>query len=136
MLILTVHVDDVAVAGLRDEVDKLLVVLNEDFASNDLGELSFFTGCVFSQDLEKGRLSMTQTAFIETHAKRLDVTTTSIYPASPDANLGAMMESESRGTWPYREAVGGLMMWLVVRTTPDIGIAVRAVARQSHSLFF
>ena len=66
MLILTVHVDDVAVAGLRDEVDKLLVVLNEDFASNDLGELSFFTGYLFSQDLEEGRPSMIQTAFAKT----------------------------------------------------------------------
>ena len=54
---MTVHVDDVAVAGLRDEVDKLLVVLNEDFASNGLGELSFFTGCVFSQDWRRVGLS-------------------------------------------------------------------------------
>ena len=60
-----------AVAGSRKEVDKLLVVLNEDFTINDLGELSFFTGCVFSQEFEKGRLSMTQTTFIETLARVL-----------------------------------------------------------------
>ena len=44
MLILTVHVDDVAVAGLRDEIDKLLVVLKENFTTNDLGELSLRDG--------------------------------------------------------------------------------------------
>ena len=122
VLILTVHVDDMAVAGSRKEVDKLLVVLNEDFTINDLGELSFFTGCVFSQEFEKGRLSMTQTTFIETLARRFDVTKISLYSASPDANLGARSEGESSGTWPYREAVGGLM-WLVVVTRPDMGNA-------------
>ena len=57
VLILTVHVDDMAVAGSREKVDKLLVVLNEDFTTNDLGELSFFTGCVFSQDWRRVGLS-------------------------------------------------------------------------------
>ena len=49
VLILTVHVDDMAVAGPRVEVDKLLVTLNEDFTTVDLGELSFFTGCALSR---------------------------------------------------------------------------------------
>ena len=31
VLILTVHVDDMPVAGSREDVDKLLVALNEDF---------------------------------------------------------------------------------------------------------
>ena len=79
----------------------VLVVLNEDFTMNDLGELSFFMGCVFSHDLEKGKLSMTQTAFIEILARRFDVTTTSLYPSSPDANLGARIEGESSGPWSY-----------------------------------
>ena len=56
VLILTVHVDDMAVGGPEDEIDKLLVVLNEDFITNDLGELSFFTGCVFTQNIEQGTI--------------------------------------------------------------------------------
>ena len=86
---------------------------------------------VYSEDLEKGRLSITQTAFIETLARHFDVTSTSLYPVSHDANLEERMEGESCGTWPYREAVGG-PMWLVVMARPDIGNAVHAVARQSH----
>ena len=55
VLILNVHVDDMAVGGPEDEIDKLLVVLNEDFTTtNDLGELSFFTGCAFTQNIEQG----------------------------------------------------------------------------------
>ncbi|CAN0599542.1 unnamed protein product, partial [Laminaria digitata] len=72
-----------AVAGPREEVDKLLEVLNEDFTTNDLGELSFLTGCAFTQDVELGTLGITQTAFIETLARRFDVTKISQYPASP-----------------------------------------------------
>ena len=132
VLILAVHVDDMAVAGTRVEVNKLLVTFNKDFETNDLGELSFFTGCTITQDTEKGLTSISQKTFIETLARRFDVTTTSPYPASPCANLGARVESESGGTWPYKEAVGGLM-WLVVMSRPDITNAVRAVSRHSNS---
>ena len=81
--------------------------------------------------MELGEITINQTAFIETLARRFDVATTSLYPASPAANLEAKMEGESGGTWAYREAVGGLM-WLVVMSRPDIANAVRAVARHSH----
>ena len=60
------------------------------------------------------------------------MTTTSPYPASPCANLGARVEGEAGGTWSYKEAVGGLM-WLVVMSSPDITNAVRAVSRHSNS---
>ena len=133
VLILAVHVDDMAVAGTRVEVNKLLVTLNKkDFETNDLGELSFFTGCTITQYTEKGLTSISQKTFIETLARRFDVTTTSPYPASPCANLGTRVEGGSGGTWPYKEAVGGLM-WLVVMSRPDITNAVRAVSRQSNS---
>ena len=45
---------------------------------------------------------------------------------------GARVEGGSGGTWPYKEAVGGLM-WLVVMSRPDITNAVRAVSRHSNS---
>ena len=109
MLILTVDVDDMAVAGTGVEVDKLFVTLNTDFTTNNLGELSFFTGCFIIQDTENGMLKLNQKTFIETFAKRFDVTTTAPYPTSPSANLWPRMKGESGGTWPYREAVGSLM---------------------------
>lgn len=88
VLNLTVHVDDKAVAGPRDEIDKLLLVLDEDFTTNDLGDLSFFMGSAFTHDLEKGKRSIVQSEFTETHAGRFDLTTTSLCPASPGADLG------------------------------------------------
>ena len=120
------------VAGTRVEVNKLLETLNKEFETNYLGELSFFTGCTITQDTEKGLTSISQKTFIETLARRFDVTTTSPYPASPCANLGARVEGESGGTLPYREAVRGLM-WLIVMLRLDITNAVRAVSRDSNS---
>ena len=66
ILISTVHVDDMTVAGTRIEVNKLLVTLHKDWETNDLGELSFFTGCTITQDTEKGLTSISQKTFIET----------------------------------------------------------------------
>ena len=76
VLVLAVHVDDMAVAGPRDEVDKPLVTLNEDFTTVDLGGLTFFTGCAVIQDTKNGVTKINQKTFIETFARRFDVTTT------------------------------------------------------------
>ena len=53
VLILAVHADDMAVAGTRVEVSKLLVTLNKDFETNGLGELSFFTECTSPKTLRR-----------------------------------------------------------------------------------
>ena len=117
VLILKVHVGDMAVAGTRVEVDKLLMTPNTDFTTNDLGELSFFTEYSIIQDTENGVLKLNQKTYIETLAMRFDMTTTARCPVSPTANLEPRMKGESGGTWPYREAVGSLM-WLVVWSKP------------------
>lgn len=67
-----------AVPGSRDEVLMVLVVINEKFTTNDIGAFSFFTAFVSSQDVDKGRLTLTRTDFIETLAKRFDISTTSL----------------------------------------------------------
>ena len=95
VLIFTVYVDDMAVAGTVDEVRQLHEVFNEDFTTNDLGELSLFTGCLVPQNVEEGYLSISQTSFIETLAERFDVSTVSEFPASVGANLEARMEGRS-----------------------------------------
>ncbi|CAM9459186.1 unnamed protein product [Scytosiphon promiscuus] len=132
VVLILVHVDDMAVAGEDDEVREIHAVLNEDFTTNNLGRLSLFTGCVVAQDVEMGFPTITQMAFIETLGRRFDVSATSEFPASPGGILEARMEGESGGPWAYREAVGSLM-WLVTMARPDFANAVRAVARHSHS---
>ena len=131
VLALAVHVDDMAVAGPRNEVDKLLATLNKDFTTVDLGELTFFTGCAVIQDIENGVTRINQKMFIETLARRFNVTTTARYPATAGANLGPRMEGEPGGSWPYKEAVGGLM-WLVVWSRMEIANPTGVVARHAN----
>ena len=107
------------------------MTLNEDFATVDLGGLTFFTGCAVIQDTKNGVTKINQKTFIETIARRFDVTTTARYPATAGANLGPRMEGESSGTWPYREAIGALL-WLVGWSRLEIANAVRVVARHSN----
>ena len=83
VLILTVHVDNMAVAGTGIEVDKLLVTLNTDFTTNDVGELSFFTGCSIIQDTENGVLKLNQKTFIETLASVLTCPRLPVLPPLP-----------------------------------------------------
>ena len=54
MLILTVHVDDMAVAGTGVEVDKLLVTLDTDLTTNDLGTYPSSQGVPSSRTLRMG----------------------------------------------------------------------------------
>ena len=111
VMILAVHVDDIAIAGVPDEIEKLEKVLNQDFTTTNLGLLNLFTGCVVEQDVEHGFVTISQTPFIETLAKRFDVTKTYEHPAVVGADLEARKEGESGGPWPHREAVGSLM-WM------------------------
>lgn len=98
-LILTVHVDHRAVAGPKDEIAKPLLVLNEYFTTNDLGELSFFMECVLTQDLERGTLSIIQTALTETLVRRLDVATAPFTPF-------LLVRTRERGWRASRVALG------------------------------
>ena len=107
------------------------MTLNEDFTTVDLGELSFFTGCAVIQDIENGVTKINQKTFIETLARRFDVSATAPYPATPGAKLRPRMEGKSGGKWPYREAVGALM-WLVVWSRVEIANPTLVVARHAN----
>ena len=53
-------------------------------------------------------------------------------PLEEGLKLDEFDKTEPEGDWPFRELVGCLM-WLVNQTRPDIGTAVRAVARYTNS---
>ena len=129
-------VKQLAKLSVDQHVPPILVVWVFDkkhmyFTTVDLGELCLFTGCAVIQDIENGITKINLKTFIETLARRFDVTTTAPYPATPGANLGPRMEGESGGTWPYREAVG-VLMWLVVWSRVEIANSTRVVARHAN----
>ena len=132
VMIIAIYVDDMLVAGSKEECNALLASLNRKFPTKDLGECTWYDGCGIKRDLESGTLTISQSAYVESMMRRFDVTTTSLIPASPGADLGPKRADEPGGDWPVREAVGS-MMWVAIFTRPDIANALRKVARHAHA---
>ena len=97
-MILAVHVDDMIVAGSKKDCDWLRSVLSEVFPVNDLGELTWYTGCSFKRDVKKCTLSIVQTAFIDKIVERFHVFSTSPSPAAANCRLEEKGETRNKET--------------------------------------
>eukprot|EP00904_Undaria_pinnatifida_P014208 jgi/Undpi1/9918/HiC_scaffold_28.g12372.m1 len=121
-LIMAVHVDDIVIAGSDEACRDFHAALNTKFPTNNLGELTWYTGCAFKRNWELGTLEITQKAFVESMLNRFGLNSSSDITATPGVELDPREEGEPKGDWPYREAVGSLM-WLSTMTRPDISNA-------------
>ena len=130
VMIVSVHVDDITVAGESEACDFLSTCLLKEFQTTG-GELSWYLGCAFERDRKRGVLRASQKAFIESVVSRYGVDAVSDLPASQSADLGPRRNDEPVCDKPVRAAVGSLI-WLGGMTRPDIANAFRAVARQAH----
>ena len=63
-LIMAVHVDDIVIAGSDEACRDFHAALNTKFPTNNLGELTWYTGCAFKRNWELGTLEITQEAFV------------------------------------------------------------------------
>ena len=72
-LILVVHVDAILVSGEKEACDELHHILNENFPTENLGELRWYLGCVVERDWQQGRVAIKQPAMIYTLTKRFSV---------------------------------------------------------------
>ena len=131
-LIMAVHVDDIVIAGSHETCRNFHAALTAKFPTNNLGELTWYTGCAFKRNWELGTFEITQEAFVESMLNHFGVNSSSDLPATPGVERGPREEGEPKGDWTYREVVGSLM-WLSTMTRPDISNAVRAVACHSHN---
>ena len=129
---LVVHVDDILVSGEKEACDELHHTLNENFPTENLGELKWYRGCAVERDWQQGSVAIKQPAMIDTLTKRFHVTVQSDTPASTVADLGPTTADDMMVDCPFREVAGGVM-WLAGMTRPDIANAARAVPRHSHN---
>ena len=88
-LIVCVHVDDLVVTGKdKDTFDAFYAQLNEAFSVSDMGDLSWYLGCVFERDRMEGVVKMTQTAFVDSLVDRFDIQYETQTPAFVEFDLG------------------------------------------------
>ena len=73
-LILVVHVDDILVSGEKEAFEELHHALNENFPTENLGELKWYRGCAAERDWQGGSVTIKQPAMIDTLTKRFNVT--------------------------------------------------------------
>ena len=72
-IVTVVHVDDIFAVGLNARCDQFCEDLNRLVPINNLGELRWYAGSRFSRDWDTGTLTISQQAFAENTAARLDV---------------------------------------------------------------
>ena len=116
--------------GDRAECNKILADLNLHFPTKPLGELVVYAGCVYRNDLEKGVLRLTQTAYVQRIIEKFSIDKTAATPSYVSSSLKVDEGVDYKGR--YREAVGSLM-WLSNNTRPDIADAVRAASRHNEN---
>ena len=102
-------INDIAIAGSDEARRDFHAAINTMFPTNNLGELTWYTGCDFKPNWELGTLEITQKAFVESKLNRFGANSSSDIPANPGVELGPREEGKPKGDWPYREAVGSLM---------------------------
>ena len=119
------------VAARKKECKWLRDTLCETIPVNNLGPLTWYTGCAFERDDVANTIKIHQTAFIDGMLHRFKITSPSSIPAPTDTDLRPREAEEEKGPPEYRSAVGCLM-WASNMTRPDISNAVREVARHTQ----
>ena len=89
---------------------------------------TWYGGCRYSRDRERGTLTISQQSFTEELAKKFRVTSVQNVPLRVGLKLEEFNDDDETESPPFRELVGGLM-WLAISTHPNISNAVRSVAR-------
>ena len=132
-LIIGLYVDDLTFTGSSAAIlDWFNKVLEARFKINphDRGEISYMLGTRVRQDLQKGTITMDQTAAIEALAKRfkIDSTMPNARNCTPIAVEALPKQAKKDVEFEYLSAVGSLLH-ISGMTRPDIAYAVGSVAR-------
>ena len=132
-LIVGMYVDDITFTGSSAAImDWFNQMMETRFKINphDRGEISYMLGTRVRQDLEKGTITMDQTAAIEALAKRfnLDSTKPNSRNCTPIGVEALPKQNQKTAEFEYLSAVGSLLH-ISGMTRPDIAYAVGSVAR-------
>ncbi|CAN0492563.1 unnamed protein product, partial [Discosporangium mesarthrocarpum] len=98
----------------------------------NLGELKWYTGCVFTRDRQAGKIKVAQTAYINQICERFSVITTSSTPAAPSPKLLPLQCHEEECEEKFRALIR-VLLWVANMTQPDIANSVRTLTRHMQA---
>lgn len=128
-LIVGIYVDDIVVAGDKNEnIDEFKLALAEKFDIKDLGKLSYFLGVKVVRD---GTIWIGQPVYTDAILKKFNMESCKSVTTPVDVSTKlteGTEDSEYIDDTYYQLAIGSLL-YLSVKTRPDITFAVSLAAR-------
>ena len=125
--ILAVYVDDILLAGKREEIKNTKNLIKEKFKIKDIGKVNFIIGIKFIK--HKNGYFLNQFRYIEEILEKFGMKN-----SVPSRNTKPILDEELRKNkidkTKYRSAIGNLL-YLAISTRPDIIYSVGKAARRS-----
>jgi hypothetical protein len=134
--IIGVYVDDIVLASKSAEkMAEVKKALSDKFEMKDLGELHYFLGVRIIHNNEEGSIWMGQKVYTENLLQKFGMDNAKSISTTVAVNTKLMLKTEDDECFDlkkYQSAVGSLL-YLSIRTRPDITFAVNNVARFSSN---
>ena len=136
LFIVAVYVDDILLAGKSDQrIKEVKNALSNKFDVKDMGKLEYFLGVKINQNLSNGDIWLGQPSYTQLLLQEFGMTDAK--SAKTPTNSSIKLRKRSEGSKEtnlekYQSAVGRLM-YLAMRTRPDIAYAVCSVAKYTSN---
>jgi len=126
---LILFVDDLLICSRNEvEINNVKEKLSSKFAMKDLGKVKTYLGIDIKYDLEKGKMSLDQTKYIETLADRYNIVNSKLYYTPMEQNLSLDPAQSASNDIKYRNLIGALL-YVSTGTRLDVAYSVNYLSR-------
>ena len=139
VVFVAVYVDDIQIIGNRPLVDWLKMSLRDRFKTTDLGECVYYLGMKMERNRGTGTIKISQPGQIENilNTHQMSSANTHSSPMEPNANntpieAPAEYKADPSDVTAFKSTLGQVM-YLMVRTRPDIAYAVCKLSTFSNN---
>ena len=139
IVFVAVYVDDIQIVGNRPLVDWVKAKLHERYKTTDLGPCTYYLGMRMERNRAMGIIKISQPGHIENvlNAHQMTAAKSQSSPMEPNANTTLIAAPNGFQTDPedvtaFKSGLG-LLMYLMVRTRPDIAFALCKLSTFSNN---
>ena len=139
IVFVAVYVDDIQIVGLRPLVDWVKAKLYAQYKTTDLGPCTYYLGMRMERNRAMGIIKISQPGHIENvlNAHHMIEAKSQTSPMEPNANntltaAPAGFQADPEDVTAFKSGLG-LLMYLMVRTRPDIAFALCKLSTFSNN---